>query len=142
MGEIVGAGLVAHAPTIMFNQQARYDINEGKEISLVPGLQRLRTEVLDELKPDTMTGAATTDVDPGARQLVDAATQILTQLGESRADAAQLVERALAADSTIDSADALVTAAFRLKRSPEHDPDAEQTRPIVVFATVPPCDMP
>ena len=71
-----------------------------------------------ELKPDTMTGAATTDVDPGARQLVDAATQILTQLGESRADAAQLVERALAADSTIDSADALVTAAFRLKALP------------------------
>ncbi len=54
MGEIVGAGLLAHAPTIMFDQQQRYDINEGKEISLVPGLHRLREEVLDELKPDTI----------------------------------------------------------------------------------------
>ena len=54
MGEIVGAGLLAHAPTIMFNQEQRYAINEGKEISLVPGLNRLREEVLDELKPDTI----------------------------------------------------------------------------------------
>ncbi|WP_126173809.1 3,4-dihydroxyphenylacetate 2,3-dioxygenase [Altericroceibacterium xinjiangense] len=54
MGQIVGAGIVAHAPTIMMPEQDRYELNEGKEISLVPGLRRLREEVLDELKPDTI----------------------------------------------------------------------------------------
>lgn len=54
MGEIIGAGLVAHAPTIMMPLQDRLDLNEGKEISLVPGLRRLRSEVLDRLKPDTI----------------------------------------------------------------------------------------
>ncbi|HZU65278.1 MAG TPA: 3,4-dihydroxyphenylacetate 2,3-dioxygenase [Novosphingobium sp.] len=54
MGEIIGAGIVAHAPTIMMSEQDRYELNEGKEISLVPGLRRLRSEVLDALKPDTI----------------------------------------------------------------------------------------
>ena len=54
MGEIVGAGLVSHAPTIMFSKALRYEINGGQEISLVPGLRRLRKEVLDELKPDAI----------------------------------------------------------------------------------------
>jgi 3,4-dihydroxyphenylacetate 2,3-dioxygenase len=54
MGEIVGAGLLAHAPTIMMSKEDRYDLNEGKEISLVPGLHRIRSEVLDVLKPDTI----------------------------------------------------------------------------------------
>ena len=54
MGEIVGAGFLSHAPTIMFPKALRYALNEGKEISLVPGLERLRSEVLDELKPDTI----------------------------------------------------------------------------------------
>lgn len=54
MGEIVGAGIVAHAPTIMLSKEDRYELNEGKEISLVPGLHRLRSEVLDVLKPDTI----------------------------------------------------------------------------------------
>ncbi len=54
MGEIVGVGLVSHAPTIMFDQAMRFELNEGKEISLVPGLERLRTEVLDRLQPDTI----------------------------------------------------------------------------------------
>ena len=54
MGEIVGAGLVSHAPTIMFDETARYELNEGQEISLVPGLVRLRSEVLDRLQPDAI----------------------------------------------------------------------------------------
>jgi 3,4-dihydroxyphenylacetate 2,3-dioxygenase len=54
MGEVVGAGLVSHVPTIMLPEEVRLEINEGKEISLVPGLRRLRTEVLDRLKPDTI----------------------------------------------------------------------------------------
>ena len=54
MGEIIGAGIVAHAPTIMMSQEDRYALNEGKEISLVPGLYRIKAEVLDVLKPDTI----------------------------------------------------------------------------------------
>jgi 3,4-dihydroxyphenylacetate 2,3-dioxygenase len=54
MGEIVGAGLVSHAPTIMFDEPLRRELNEGKEISLVPGLIRLRDEVFDRLRPDTI----------------------------------------------------------------------------------------
>ncbi len=54
MGEVVGAGLIAHVPTIMLPERTRRELNGGKEISLVPGLQRLRTEVLDVLRPDTI----------------------------------------------------------------------------------------
>jgi len=54
MGEIVGAGIVAHVPTIMLPEETRREINDGKEITLVPGLRRLRTEVLDRLRPDTI----------------------------------------------------------------------------------------
>ncbi len=43
------------------------------------------------------------------------AIAVLVQLGEVRPVAMTLVERALAADPSIDTADALVTAAFRLK---------------------------
>ena len=53
MGEIVGAGIVSHVPTIMLPEETRLEINEGKEITLVPGLRRLRTEVLDRLQADT-----------------------------------------------------------------------------------------
>ena len=54
MGEVVGAGLISHAPTIMFDEATRREINDGNEISLVPGLVRLRREVLDRLRPDTI----------------------------------------------------------------------------------------
>src|SRR5438046_8986323 len=54
MGEVVGAGLVAHVPTIMLPEEVRLEINEGKEISLVPELRRLRTEGLDRLQPDVV----------------------------------------------------------------------------------------
>jgi 3,4-dihydroxyphenylacetate 2,3-dioxygenase len=54
MGEIVGAGLVAHVPTIMLPEEVRLEINEGKEITLVPGLRRLKSEVLDRLKADAV----------------------------------------------------------------------------------------
>lgn len=53
MGEIVGAGLISHAPTIMLDEAIRYELNDGKEISLVPGLKRLREEVLAPLDADT-----------------------------------------------------------------------------------------
>ena len=54
MGEVVGAGLLAHVPTIMLPRQDRLDLNEGQEISLVPGLQRLRAEVFETLGYDTV----------------------------------------------------------------------------------------
>jgi 3,4-dihydroxyphenylacetate 2,3-dioxygenase len=54
MGEIVGAGIVSHVPTIMLPEEVRFELNDGKELSLVPGLRRLRAEVLDRLKPDTI----------------------------------------------------------------------------------------
>ena len=54
MGEVVGAGLISHVPTIMLPKQERLELNEGKEISLVPGLQRLRTEVFDVLDYETV----------------------------------------------------------------------------------------
>ena len=53
MGEIVGAGIVSHVPTIMLPEEVRLEINDGKEITLVPGLRRLRSEVLDRLGADT-----------------------------------------------------------------------------------------
>ncbi len=54
MGEIVGAGLISHAPTVMLPKETRYEINDGKEISLVPGLMRLKDEVFARLRPDTI----------------------------------------------------------------------------------------
>ena len=54
MGEIVGAALVAHVPTIVLPHATRLELNEGREISLVPGLHRLRAEVLDTLDIDTI----------------------------------------------------------------------------------------
>ncbi|MDP9184382.1 MAG: catechol 1,2-dioxygenase [Actinomycetota bacterium] len=54
MGEVVGAALVAHVPTIMLPEDVRLELNEGKEISLVPGLQRMKRDCIDRLKPDTV----------------------------------------------------------------------------------------
>jgi len=54
LGEVVGAGLLAHVPTIMLPLQDRLDLNEGREISLVPGLERLRAEVFETLDYDTV----------------------------------------------------------------------------------------
>lgn len=54
MGEIVGAGIVSHVPTIMLPEETRREINDGKEISLVEGHHRLKARVLDRLRPDTI----------------------------------------------------------------------------------------
>ena len=54
MGEIVGAAIVAHVPTIMLPEEVRLEINDGKEITLVPGLRRMRSECFDRLQPDTV----------------------------------------------------------------------------------------
>jgi 3,4-dihydroxyphenylacetate 2,3-dioxygenase len=54
MGEVAGAGLLAHVPTIMLPYGERLALNEGREISLVPGLRRLRAEVFEATDYDTV----------------------------------------------------------------------------------------
>ena len=54
MGEIVGAGLLAHVPTIMMPREARLELNEGKEITLVTGLEQLRADVFETADYDTV----------------------------------------------------------------------------------------
>ncbi|MFC4347268.1 catechol 1,2-dioxygenase [Kordiimonas lipolytica] len=54
MGEIVGAGLVSHVPTIMTPDEDRLEIYDGKDTTLIKGLERIRKEVLDVLKPDAV----------------------------------------------------------------------------------------
>ncbi len=52
MGEIVGAGLLAHVPTIVLPDDIRRELNDGHESSLYTGLHDLRREVIDALQPD------------------------------------------------------------------------------------------
>ena len=40
MGEIVGAAVVSHVPPIVMPEDVRRELNNGEEISLVPGLHR------------------------------------------------------------------------------------------------------
>ena len=54
MGEVIGAAIVSHVPTIMLPKEVRYEINEGKEISLIPGFQKMRKELFDVLQPDAV----------------------------------------------------------------------------------------
>ncbi len=54
MGEIVGAALLAHVPTIMLPEQIRRELNHGHDSTLVSGLERLRAEVFDTLDYDTV----------------------------------------------------------------------------------------
>jgi len=54
MGEVVGAGILAHVPTIMLPLETRRELNGGREISLVPGLRQLRTEAFETLDYDTV----------------------------------------------------------------------------------------
>jgi aromatic ring-opening dioxygenase catalytic subunit (LigB family) len=54
MGEIVGAGLLAHVPTIVLPDELRRELNNGKESTLYSGLHNLRREVFDALKPDVV----------------------------------------------------------------------------------------
>lgn len=54
MGEVVGAALLAHVPTIMLPEAVRKDLNDGKEISLVPGLKKLRKDIFETLDYDTV----------------------------------------------------------------------------------------
>ncbi|MCX4741581.1 3,4-dihydroxyphenylacetate 2,3-dioxygenase [Streptomyces antibioticus] len=54
MGEIVGAGLLAHVPTIVLPEETRRELNDGEEITLVTGLRELRREVFERDDYDTV----------------------------------------------------------------------------------------
>lgn len=54
MGDVVGAGLLAHVPTIMLPESERRELNHGQDTSLVAGLHRLRAEVFGRLDYDTV----------------------------------------------------------------------------------------
>jgi aromatic ring-opening dioxygenase catalytic subunit (LigB family) len=54
MGEVAGAGLLAHVPTIVLPEQTRRELNHGRDSTLVAALHRLRREVFDVLDYDTV----------------------------------------------------------------------------------------
>jgi aromatic ring-opening dioxygenase catalytic subunit (LigB family) len=54
MGEVVGAGLLAHVPTIVLPEETRRELNNGEDSTLPAGLQQLRREVFDVLDYDTV----------------------------------------------------------------------------------------
>lgn len=54
MGDIVGAGLLSHAPVIMFPEEMRLQENGGRDFTLVTGLERLRSEVIEAADYDTV----------------------------------------------------------------------------------------
>ena len=95
----------------------------GKDVSLLVSLPEIGRRMAEtivvelnekvdrfvEMKP--AAGAA----DSPARRMASDAIAALVQLGEARLTAVQLIDRALNADPTLDSPDALVAAAFRMK---------------------------
>lgn len=54
MGEVAGAGLLAHVPTIMLSEGVRRQLNGGEDFTLVPGLEQLREDVFETLDYDTV----------------------------------------------------------------------------------------
>ena len=52
MGDIIGAGVVAHVPTIVLPAEQRLALNNGVESTLHSGLHALKRDVLDVLRPD------------------------------------------------------------------------------------------
>lgn len=54
MGEVVGAGLLAHVPTIMLPEATRRDLNQGPDFTLVAALDELRKDVFDTVDYDTV----------------------------------------------------------------------------------------
>jgi 3,4-dihydroxyphenylacetate 2,3-dioxygenase len=54
VGEVVGAGLIAHVPTIVLPEETRRELNHGEDSTLVAGLKQLRREVFDTLDYDTV----------------------------------------------------------------------------------------
>src|SRR5258706_149104 len=51
-GAIGGAGLLSHAPVIMFPQEQRIAVNGGRDYTLATGLTRLRADVFEQAEYD------------------------------------------------------------------------------------------
>lgn len=54
MGEVVGAGILAHVPTIMLPEDTRRGLNGGDDFSLVGALHALREDVFERTDYDTV----------------------------------------------------------------------------------------
>ncbi|MEV5574059.1 catechol 1,2-dioxygenase [Spirillospora sp. NPDC052269] len=54
MGEVVGAGILAHVPTIVLPEVTRRELNNGEDSTLVAGLEKLRADVFDRDDYDTV----------------------------------------------------------------------------------------
>jgi aromatic ring-opening dioxygenase catalytic subunit (LigB family) len=54
MGDVVGAGLLAHVPTIMLPEETRRELNKGEDFTLVGALQELRADVFEKVDYDTV----------------------------------------------------------------------------------------
>jgi len=54
MGEIVGAALVSHVPTLVLPEEIRRELNHGEDTTLFQGLHDLRSEKLGPLEADTV----------------------------------------------------------------------------------------
>ena len=54
MGEVVGAGILAHVPTIMLTEATRLELNNGKDFTIGPALTQVREEVFETLDYDTV----------------------------------------------------------------------------------------
>jgi 3,4-dihydroxyphenylacetate 2,3-dioxygenase len=54
MGEVIGAGILAHVPTIMLPESTRRELNGGEDFSLVGALHDLRHDVFEALDYDTV----------------------------------------------------------------------------------------
>ena len=54
MGEIVGAALVSHVPTLVLPEEIRRELNGGEDTTLFQGLHDLRTQKLGPVGADTV----------------------------------------------------------------------------------------
>src|SRR6476619_1083759 len=54
MGEVVGAALIAHVPTIVLPEKIRRELNHGEDSTLPAALHQLREEVFETLDYDTV----------------------------------------------------------------------------------------
>jgi 3,4-dihydroxyphenylacetate 2,3-dioxygenase len=54
MGQVMGAGLLAHVPTIVLPEATRRELNHGQDSTLVSGLHQLRRDVFDTVDYDTV----------------------------------------------------------------------------------------
>lgn len=54
MGEVVGAALLAHVPTIVLPEKDRRELNNGADSTLVAGLEELRRDVFEVIDYDTV----------------------------------------------------------------------------------------